>query len=173
MVLQARHLSSERNFIYFFISFLVNQNPGEPVCDGINRLMCIFLHKIESNIVISLKNVASVRLWWVYSYDMSAGRCDSSPDSRSMPTVDLQWWLSSTDVFCTKQGNIQNVFFKQFHYYAANTGWSWVLICPISLKCIFFQIVPQHSKREKCCREKDGFYFCRYPTLSPECFSSV
>lgn len=34
---------------------------------------------------------------------MSAGRCDSSPDSRSMPTVDLQWWLSSTDVFYTTE----------------------------------------------------------------------
>lgn len=45
----------------------------------------------------------------VCSYDMSAGRCDSSPDSRSMPTVDLQWWLSSTDVFWKGQGNIQNV----------------------------------------------------------------
>lgn len=33
-------------------------------------------------------------------YHISTGRCDSSPDSRSMPTVDLQWWLSSTDVFC-------------------------------------------------------------------------
>lgn len=38
---------------------------------------------------------------FVCSYDMSAGRWDSRPDSRSMPTVDLQWWLSSTDVFCT------------------------------------------------------------------------
>lgn len=36
----------------------------------------------------------------VCSYGMSAGRCDSSPDSRSIPTVDFQWWLSSTDVFC-------------------------------------------------------------------------
>lgn len=36
------------------------------------------------------------------THDMSAGRCDSSPDSRSMPTVDLQWWLSSTEVFCTR-----------------------------------------------------------------------
>lgn len=42
------------------------------------------------------------------SYEMSAGRWDSSPDSRSMPTVDLQWWLSSTDVFCTGRGHIQN-----------------------------------------------------------------
>lgn len=36
------------------------------------------------------------------SYDMPAGRWDSSPDSRSIPTVDLQWWFSSTDVFCTE-----------------------------------------------------------------------
>lgn len=37
----------------------------------------------------------------VYTYDMSGGRWDNSPDSRNIPTVDLQWWLSSTDVFCT------------------------------------------------------------------------
>ncbi len=42
----------------------------------------------------------------VCSYVMSVGRWDSSPDSRSMPTVDLQWWLSSTDVFCSRRGEM-------------------------------------------------------------------
>lgn len=50
---------------------------------------------------------------------MSAGRWDSSPDSRSMPTVDLQWWLSSTDVFCTGRGHIQNEFHTDLE-----TGWT-------------------------------------------------
>lgn len=50
---------------------------------------------------------------------MSAGRWDSSPDSRSMPTVDLQWWLSSTDVFCTGRGHIQNEFHTDLV-----TGWT-------------------------------------------------
>lgn len=58
------------------------------------------------------------------SYDMSAGRWDSSPDSRSMPTVDLQWWLSSTDVFwigqiktklCFKQAKTQGPSSTRWH----------------------------------------------------------
>ena len=54
---------------------------------------------------IVVKNSLRRVLEGVSPYNMSADRWDSSPDSRSMPTVDLQWWLSSTDVFYTPQSS--------------------------------------------------------------------
>lgn len=52
---------------------------------------------------------------------ISAGKWASSPDSRSMPTVDLQWWLSSTDVFW--MCNIRNAFRKQTCRVESTHGW--------------------------------------------------